>query len=120
MHELSLSQSLIEIVADHARRYELERVTEVLVDVGALSCVSPHALSFCFDATARGTVAEGATLTISVVEVEAWCWTCGKSVTVTDRAGSCPECGGFTVRATDHGDLKVREIVGKVRHEGAA
>ena len=120
MHELSLSQSLIEIVAEHARRHDLERVTEVLVDVGALSCVSPHALSFCFDATSSGTIAEGATLTITVVSTEAWCWTCGKTVTVADRSGGCPDCGGFTVRAADPRDLRVTEIVGSLRRDGAA
>ena len=112
MHELSLSQSLIDIVADHARQHGLARVTEVRLEVGALSCVEPRALSFCFDAVARGTASEGAVLSITVVPVDAWCWTCSRTVTVADRSGGCPDCGNATVRAADPGDIRVTEIEG--------
>ena len=112
MHELSLSQSLIDIVTDHAQRHGMDRVTDVRLEVGALSCVEPRALSFCFDAVSRGTPAEGAALSIIVVPVEAWCWTCSRTVEVADRSGGCPDCGNPTVRATDPGDIRVTEIEG--------
>ena len=112
VHELALSRSLIEIVADHAQRHGLQRVTMVRLEVGALSCVEPRALSFCFDAVAGGTVAAEATLSIAIVPVEAWCWTCSRTVRVADRAGGCPDCGSPTIRAADPRDLRLTEIEG--------
>lgn len=112
MHELALSHSLIDIVLDHAGRHGLRRVTEVRLAVGALSCVEPRALAFCFEAVSLGTPAEGAELSIDTVPVEAWCWTCERTVEVADRDGGCSACGHATVRAADPTDLRVTEIVG--------
>ncbi len=112
MHELSLCQSLIAIVTEHARRHGMARVREVCLEVGALSCVEPRALAFCFDAVARDTAAAGASLSLTIVPTEAWCWTCSRTVAVADREGGCPSCGSPTVRANDPRDLKVTEIVG--------
>ena len=113
MHELSLCQSLIEVVVDHAKRGGLARVTDVRVTIGALSCVDPEALAFCFDVVARDTPAAGATLSLTVVPVEAWCWTCAAVVEVGERDAGCPNCGNATVRATDLGNLQVTEITGQ-------
>ena len=113
MHELSLCRSLIGLVTDEARRHGVARVTEVCLEVGALSCVDPRALAFCFEAVARDTPAAGATLSITVVPVQAWCWTCTRTVEVADRDGGCPVCGHQTVRAADPRDLRLTEIVGE-------
>ena len=113
MHELSLCQSLVEIVVDHAKRGGIGHVTDVRATIGALSCVDPDALAFCFDVVARDTPAAEATLTLTVVPVEAWCWTCAAVVEVCERGGGCPACGNATVRATDLGDLQVTEIIGQ-------
>lgn len=113
LHELSLCQSLIALVADYAGRHGLARVTEVCLEVGALSCIEPRALAFCFDAVARGTPAEGAALSIEIVPVDAWCWTCSRTVAITDRDATCPLCDHPTLRATDPRDLKLTEIAGE-------
>lgn len=112
MHELSLSRRLIDIVINHAHRHGLRQVTDVRLTVGALSCVEPDALFFCFDAVARETPAEGAMLSITVVPSQAWCWSCSRTVEVTDRNGGCPDCGKATVRAADPRELRVTEIEG--------
>ena len=112
MHELSLSQRLIEIVTDQARRHDLDQVSEVRLGVGALSCVTPEALTFCFDAVAKGTVAEGATLRLVQEPTEAWCWTCEQTVQVADAKQGCPACGNQTVRAADPRDMRVLAITG--------
>ena len=113
MHELALCQSLVEIVVDHAKRGGIARVTDVRVDIGALSCVDPDALAFCFDVVARDTLAAEATLSLTVVPVRAWCWTCAAVVDVCDRGAGCPVCGNATVRGTDLRDLQVTEISGQ-------
>lgn len=61
MHELSLTQNIVAIVADHAKTRIVRRVR---LAVGPLACVEPQALHFCFDLAAAGTVLEGAQLEI--------------------------------------------------------
>ena len=61
MHELSVTREIVAIACNAASG---QRVRAISVAVGALSCVSPDALTFCFDVVAQGTRAEGARLDI--------------------------------------------------------
>jgi hydrogenase nickel incorporation protein HypA/HybF len=59
MHELALSQSIVDLVLERAAAERLRTVTRV-VEVGAAAGVDPEALRFCFDAVAEATAARGA------------------------------------------------------------
>lgn len=61
MHELSLTRSVVAIVAEAAAG---RRVTRVTLEVGARAGVMAQAIVFCFDVVARGTPVEGAVLEI--------------------------------------------------------
>ena len=61
MHELTVTQAILDTVAEHART---ARVTCVRIRVGLLSGVMPHALHFCFETVTAGTTLQGAELVI--------------------------------------------------------
>ena len=75
MHELALTQSIVEMVAEHAQGRTVKRVT---LEVGKLTCVMPDALRFCFDLVAAGTALDGAMLDIREIEGRARCAACGE------------------------------------------
>jgi hydrogenase nickel incorporation protein HypA/HybF len=110
MHEMALTESIVEIAVEAARRDGASRVRRILVDIGALSHVEPEALSFCFSAVSAGTIAEGATLEIARVPGAGWCADCGKTVSLAERFGPCPECGSAHVRMTAGDAMRVTEI----------
>lgn len=64
MHELSLAQSVVEIVEDAARREGAARVASVRLELGELSHVEPESLAFAFEVAAREGSARGARLCI--------------------------------------------------------
>ncbi len=92
MHELSLAESLREIIETEARRQGFSRVRTVRLQVGRLSCVEPEALRFCFAEVMRGGVAEGAHLEIVPVAGEGCCSACGRRVPMTELYDLCPRC----------------------------
>lgn len=110
MHELALSESILHIVLEHAKTCNIRRIRMVRLEIGALSCVEPDALRFCFDAVTRGTPAEGAVLDVVAEPGEAWCWDCSAAVPLPERAAACPRCGGYqlTIRAGEA--MRVREM----------
>ncbi len=110
MHEMALTESIVEIVADEARKQGFGRVRVVRLQVGAMAHVEPEALHFCFDAVSRGTVAEGATLQIVRLPGEGWCLDCGKTVPLEERFGACPECGRRHVQMTSGDELGIEEL----------
>ena len=110
MHELALTESIVEIVSEAAQKQGASKVTRVFVDVGALSHVEPDALQFCWSASATGTLAEGAILEIARVPGAGWCADCKRTVRLAERFSPCPACGGYSVQMTAGDELKVREM----------
>lgn len=92
MHELSIAQSLLEILEQEAKARGAAKVTRVKLRIGALSGVVREALEFAFEVASGGTVAEGASLEIEEVPVRIRCPRCG----VLEQEGPflvCPRCG---------------------------
>jgi hydrogenase nickel incorporation protein HypA/HybF len=94
MHEMSICESVVQVLEEQAAAQQFARVKLVRLEVGPFSGVELEALRFCFDAVTRGTLAEGAALEISAA---AAAWYIGKNVTITERFAR-PECGGLSCR----------------------
>lgn len=110
MHEMSLAENVVSIVADAARRECAARVNAIWLEIGALSCVAPEALRFCFDAVARGTAAEGARLEIITVPGEGTCGSCAKTAGMAALYDLCPHCGSPGLLPSRGTEMRVKEI----------
>jgi hydrogenase nickel incorporation protein HypA/HybF len=110
MHEMSLTESVVDILAEEGRRQGFSRVRKVWLEIGVLSGVEPEAMEFCFDVVTRGTLAEGASLEIVRTPGQGWCLDCEKSVALTERFGACPDCGGGRVQMTAGDEMRVKEL----------
>ena len=110
MHEMSLTQGIMEILQEQAEAQAFSRVTRVRLEIGALSHIEPDAIAFCFDVVSRGTLADGAALEIERPPGRAHCIGCGGAVTVADRAGDCPECGGGPLIVTGGEDMRIKDL----------
>jgi hydrogenase nickel incorporation protein HypA/HybF len=110
MHEMTLAESVLEIVEDAARREGLRRVHAVWLEIGQLSSIEPEAMRFCFDAVARDSVAAGARLEIVVTAGAAWCIECAKRVALAELGAACPHCGGYRLRVTEGAAMRVKEL----------
>ncbi len=110
MHEMSLAESIVQIVEDTARKHGGTHVTSVRLEVGQLAGVEIDALRFCFEAASRESLAADALLVIDQPEGRAWCMPCGGSVTVGSLADPCPDCGSHQLQVTGGTELRVRDI----------
>ncbi|WP_299816036.1 hydrogenase maturation nickel metallochaperone HypA [uncultured Roseibium sp.] len=110
MHEMSLCESILDILKDQAAVDHFSRVKRVRVDIGPLSCVEPEALQFGFDVVMKGSLAEGAVLEIARPPAEALCLSCFKTVPVKERFDTCAECGSEALQVVSGEDLKIREL----------
>jgi hydrogenase nickel incorporation protein HypA/HybF len=110
MHEMSLCESVLRMLEDHAVQQGYRRVKTVWLEIGALSGVEPEAMRFGFDVVMSGTLADGARLEIVHVPGQAWCMSCAKTVTVQQRFDACPDCGGYQLQVTGGEELRVKEL----------
>ena len=109
MHEMSIAENLVELIADEARKERFHRVRRVRVQLGALGHVEPEALLFCFDVVAKGTVGEGADLDVETVPGVGWCAACRRSVPISQRYDHCPACASH-LEMTSGDELRLSEL----------
>ena len=106
MHELALTQDLVELIAE---RCAGRRVTRVIVEVGKLAAVVPDAFHFCFELCVNGTVAEGAELEILETAGRGRCRACGKTVALQSFVDVCG-CGSSDVELLAGAELKLKAV----------
>ena len=110
MHEMALAESMLQIVEDAAGKNGAARVTAVRLELGALSHVEQEALRFCFEAVAKGGLANGATLEIDATPGAAWCMPCSERVPLARLGDPCPRCGGWQLAVVAGDEMRVKEI----------
>lgn len=76
VHELSVAQSLIDLLVEQLAANPPAAVEVVHIRVGRLSGVDPTALRSAFHVAAGGTIVQGAKLDIADVPVRVWCDRC--------------------------------------------
>lgn len=104
MHELAITQSIVEACCERAGD---ARVSRVLVEVGCLSGVSPDALRFCYDLCVEGTPLDGSELAIVEIPAGARCRSCGQSERVDGYSTLC-RCGSSDLEYTGGDELRVK------------
>lgn len=110
MHEMSLCESVIQILQDESKKQGFNTVKQVWLEIGRLSHVEPDAMYFCFDAVKLNTLADGAKLTIIDIPGIAWCMNCAKNVPVNQRYDACPDCGSVQLQVTEGDEMKIKEL----------
>ncbi|HEY4691448.1 MAG TPA: hydrogenase maturation nickel metallochaperone HypA [Anaerolineae bacterium] len=98
MHELAITESILEIALRHAREAGAERITDVHLVIGNLSSIVDDSVQFYWDIVAAGTPAEGARLHFRRVPIEISCLDCGSRFTPGTDDLACPACHGNRIQ----------------------
>lgn len=107
MHELSITQGVVDICGQHAQG---RRVLSVTVEIGTLSGVVPEAVEFCFEACTRGTLLDEARLEIVRLQGKGRCLDCRAVSEIESYYDPCPSCGGFRLEIVQGEELRVKEL----------
>ncbi len=110
MHEMSLCESIREIIVEQAAQKGFTQVNCVWLEVGPLSCVEPDALRFGFDVVMRGSVAEGASVKIIIPPATARCLACERIVPIQQRYDPCPTCGAGPMEMIQGDALRINKL----------
>lgn len=110
MHEMSLAESVRQIIEDAAGKQGFTRVRTVWLEIGQLACVEKEAMCFCFDVAMRGSVADQARLEIVEAAGRGRCVKCSLEIPITTLYEPCPGCGSYEVRVIGGDGLRVKEL----------
>jgi hydrogenase nickel incorporation protein HypA/HybF len=110
LHELSLTQSIVEIAIEHAQRENAVAIRSVTVEIGGLSGVIADAVEFAFDVCSKGTMAEGAKLEIRHTPGRGRCLECHKESGLETLTHTCPLCGSLALETVQGQEMKFTEM----------
>jgi hydrogenase nickel incorporation protein HypA/HybF len=101
MHELSLAESILEIVEEYEVRYRFSHVNSIHLSYGRLSCIEPKALQFAFEVQSKGSKSQDAELIFDVLPAVIHCFTCNVDMEIQGAYDAqCPKCHGEEVILT--------------------
>jgi len=110
MHELSVAQSVFDIVKQHVPPAQAPRVRDVRVAVGELAGVLPESLAFCFEAVVAGTPFSQARLVLERVPARIACSDCGRTFPLEGLSFACATCGSTHVSLAAGRELRVVDV----------
>lgn len=110
MHELSITQNLLDLALRHARQSGATRITRLHLLIGGLSSVVDDSVAFYWDIISKDTLAEGAELIFKRVTARMRCLDCGQEYDIEPGTLACPHCGGVNVRPIAGTEFQLESI----------
>ena len=110
MHELAITQSMVDIVLEQAEKEGAEKVEAINLTIGELSGFVEESVQFYFGFLSRGTAAEGARLTFNSIPARARCRNCEHIFQLKELDWSCPYCSQSSLEIVSGKELYVESI----------
>jgi len=98
MHELAITESILNISLSHANQANAARVTDVYLVIGRLSSIVDDSVQFYWDMISQGTLCEGAQLHFRRIPARLVCLDCREEYTLDGDLTPCPNCSSAHVK----------------------
>lgn len=107
MHELSLTQNILDIALKNAGAKKLLQVNLL---IGQLSDEREESIQFYWDDLAKGTLAQEAKLHFQYVDAEMKCLECDTVFHPNEEIILCPSCQSHRLKLISGDDVKIESI----------
>lgn len=98
MHELAVTESLLEITIRHGNSAGAKRISDIYLVIGQLASIIDDSVQFYWDIISKDTIAEGAVLHFQRKSIELVCEMCGTQFSPDSEDMSCPNCGNIQIK----------------------
>lgn len=110
MHEMSIAQSILDIVAETLNDQSQGQLKEVVVQIGELTAVVPESLQFCYNVIIEDTPYKGSHLKVQILPVHGQCETCQSEFEIKNLQFICPKCQSKDVQVNQGQELKISHL----------
>jgi len=107
LHEMAVTQSILDIALRHANGAHITRLNLV---IGDLAGIVDDSIQFYWDIITKGTDAEGSLLHFERISTCFHCQQCEHDFEPDGRVFSCPNCESFQVVITAGKDFRLESI----------
>ncbi len=112
MHELSVIQSILDIVIDYANKYNVKKVTKINLEIGELSGFLPDWMQTYYEFVSKDSIASDAKLVITNVPAKLKCQECEKEFGVKREKleFTCPSCKSSDIELLSGREYFIKSI----------
>jgi len=110
MHELAITQSMVELVLKEAEQAKAGKVSKINLVIGEMSGYVEESVQFYFDLFTKDTIAQEAELSFNMVPFQAKCRDCGKSFKPREFEWTCIHCQANRIEIVAGNELRVESI----------
>ena len=110
MHELSITQSMLDLVLEEAKKVKAERVEKINLVIGEMSGFVDECVEFYFEFLSKDTIASEAILSFKKVPIQARCCNCGGLFIPKEFDWSCPKCRDSKTEIVAGNELYIESI----------
>ena len=110
MHELGITQNMLDLVLEEAKKAGAKRVGRINLALGEMSDITSESVEFYFQMLSKGTIAQGATLSFEITPTEVRCRACGESFILKEPDWLCPHCSSIDLETVSGNELSLQSI----------
>jgi len=97
MHELAVTESILEIANRHATTAGATKITNIYITLGRLSSIVDDSVQFYWDIISQDTMSAGAKLHFTRIPARMRCNECSHEFEMQDELAPCPQCGSINL-----------------------
>jgi hydrogenase nickel incorporation protein HypA/HybF len=118
MHELAVTENLLNIAVQHATQAGAVRVTSLHLVIGQLSSIVDDSVQFYWDMISAETICAGAQLHFERRPVVLLCLDCDQTYTLSGELTDCPNCHSARLKVVAGEEFYLDSIEVEAEHPG--
>jgi len=110
MHELSVTENILQIALKHGLQAGAKSVTDVHLVIGTLSSIVDDSVQFYWDMITENTICEKSQLHFTRIPAKMKCQNCLQEFSIENGPQPCPSCGSLNLRVIQGEEFWVESI----------
>ena len=110
MHELAVTESLLNTASDYGEKNQADKITVLNIVIGSLSGIVDESVQFYWDIITADTLCDGSKLKFRKIPAKFNCQACGNDYELANELTPCPKCGSMDIRIIQGDEFLLESI----------
>ena len=110
MHELSVTESILNAAISHAQKADAKKVTDLYLVIGALSSIVDDSVQFYWEMISQDTLCEGSQLHFERLTARVRCQDCQTEYELDQELLPCPQCNSMNIKILSGDEFRLESI----------